>query len=801
MRRLPAILLMAALRPPIWMPAAAAQAPSAARTPVPPPLARSLQLPRRPKVVDLPYDKAVDLLQRLHITVVRRDTTVGVGRPGVVLRQSPAGGTPVAPGAVDTLVVSLLRVLPPDVWHRATEVALTSVPPPLQRPSVVGFPYAKAEAVLHGLRITVVGRDTIVPSGSDGIVLRQSPAAKTPVIPGAVDTLTVSRLKTPRLADVPDVVHAPYGQAVLRIRSAGLAPAGPTLTPADSARARVSQQDPAAPRQAPLGSAVRLAIALDDRTAVPRVIGADTATARGILARAELGTGPVTPEFDDRFAVGLIFHQDPTPGDSVKRGTAVRLMVSRGPHPDTTLVRVPSVLRLSLDRATATLREQHLAVVHVDTVERPDGEGRVVTQDPRAGDTAHVGDALRLTITVPRPTVPVPHLVGRTRSAAQRALQSVGLTLGAVKIVTDPKGPDGLVVHQSVPEETRLPLREPVGIDLNLRPPPERVTVPSVLGLRLKEASESLVRSRLTAGKLTDSASSRSDIVLDQGPKAGARVEPGSAVGLVVGRISPPAATAQPPALPGVSPPRVAPPRGAPPRNAPPIETGLAPKPTIRESLLTTPAVVDSTLPRALAILERAGLHHVEVDSQRPTVPDADWVVDSQRPQRGERVLADALVQLRARAIPRARVPDLIGLSEGEAGVAATREGLGFRVANRTTTLRLAGTYITAQAPAADSQVAPGTPIDVTVADPLPPLVTLGVALTGLAGAAGVVRRLHPLKPRFRTSVTSELPELAGMQPPLARAEVALRVQVEAELPEVNYAGAGLIQREERRDA
>jgi hypothetical protein len=146
-------------------------------------------------------------------------------------------------------------------------------------------------------------------------------------------------------------------------------------------------------------------------------------------------------------------------------------------------------------------------------------------------------------------------------------------------------------------------------------------------------------------------------------------------------------------------------------------------------------------------------------------------------------------------------VPDLIGLNEGEAGAAATSKGFGFRIANRATTLRLAGSRVMAQWPTAPSQVALGTPIDVTVADPLPPLVTLGIGLAGLAGAVGMVRRMHFWKPRFRTSVTSDLPELACAGQALTRAEVALQVHVEARLPELEYGGEALIQREERRDA
>ena len=93
---------------------------------------------------------------------------------GLVISQSPVGGTQVAPGTAVALVVS-------------------TGPPPVMVPNVVGLTQANATTMITGAGL-VVGTVTLAPSGTvlAGSVISQNPVGGTQVAPGTVVTLVVS---------------------------------------------------------------------------------------------------------------------------------------------------------------------------------------------------------------------------------------------------------------------------------------------------------------------------------------------------------------------------------------------------------------------------------------------------------------------------------------------------------------------------------------------------------------------------------------------------------------------------------
>lgn len=636
-------------------------------------------------------------------------------------------------------------------------VAAAQIP---RRPNVVGRTYAVAESALRRLRITVVARDSFVASGSSGIVLRQIPVAGTLVRPGAVDTLIVSHPRTQRFTAVPAVIGMLLPSAVAQIGRAGLVPVAPGVSPRDSGRALVVSQSPAPAERVPLRASVKLDVIIDDRTRVPALVGRDTATARQLLTRARLAVGPISLAFHERFPAGIVMDQKPEAEDSIRRGTGVALRVSRGRHPDTTAVTVPSVLDLTLDDARATLTDNRLALGHVDTVRLENGRGRVVHQEPHPGDPAHVGDAVQVTVAVPRPTAIVPTLVGLARSQAEDTLQRLRLALGVVRIVLDTAAPDNVIVGQSVASGSRLPLGESVGIDLNRRPQIERIAVPRLVGLSLPQAADTIVRHGLTVGSLTERPDRASDVVLEQRPREGERVVPGSPVALVVGRDT----TPPPPAL------------------------------------VAVPSVVGWAVPRAFAALESRGLGNIVVDSEPTAGRDAAWFVSDQAPEAGELVLPSTLVRLRARPVVTLPVPDLRGRSEVDAELEAASAGFRLRVVNRTRAPRLSGTRVTVQVPAPPARIAPGSRLDVTISYPVRPVILLVGALAGVAAAATVAWRTRLLRPSVRATMQSEPPTLVDpLGDSLVRAEVSLKVEVEFLEPELSCERDNIILRERRR--
>jgi len=70
---------------------------------------------------------------------------------------------------------------------------------------------------------------------------------------------------------------------------------------------------------------------------VPDCIGETQAAATAAIASAQLVLGSVTEQFSDTVAAGVVISHDPGAGASVSPGTAVNLLVSKGPAPNLTV--------------------------------------------------------------------------------------------------------------------------------------------------------------------------------------------------------------------------------------------------------------------------------------------------------------------------------------------------------------------------------------------------------------------------------------------------------------------------------
>lgn len=66
---------------------------------------------------------------------------------------------------------------------------------------------------------------------------------------------------------------------------------------------------------------------------VPSVLGQNLNQARGLIAAAKLATGNVTEEPTAESALGTVLQQEPAPGATATRGTAVALVVAAAPRP------------------------------------------------------------------------------------------------------------------------------------------------------------------------------------------------------------------------------------------------------------------------------------------------------------------------------------------------------------------------------------------------------------------------------------------------------------------------------------
>ena len=180
-----------------------------------------------------------------------------------------------------------------------------------------------------------------------------------------------------------------------------------------------------------------------DRREVPSLKGKSVSQARAALSALGLDAAATTKAvYSDTVAKDLVVTTDPAPGQRLKPGTAVTLVLSKGKQP----IAVPNVTGLKQDKAQKQLDDLGFVVdvqqVFSDTVE----VGVVVEQTPSSG-TADKGSTVTLKVSKGPDVVKIPDLKGVDRATAKQMLEELGLVVheqvlpgGPGKVLqTDPK--------------------------------------------------------------------------------------------------------------------------------------------------------------------------------------------------------------------------------------------------------------------------------------------------------------------------------------------------------------------------
>ena len=196
-----------------------------------------------------------------------------------------------------------------------------------------------------------------------------------------------------------------------------------------------------------------------ERHKVPDVRNESLDDAQLALDDAKLAYGDAVNRFHEKIAEGRVITTDPAPGTSLRRNTAVDVVVSKGPRP----IRIPDFTGRPAARAENVLEDRGFEVdtseVNSDTVRR----GRVISQSPDSG-TGQKGDVISLVVSKGPVMVEVPDVVRMGLAEARSRLEGAGfrvvvrqssLYIGVQYVVsTSPKGgstaPEGSTVFVSV---------------------------------------------------------------------------------------------------------------------------------------------------------------------------------------------------------------------------------------------------------------------------------------------------------------------------------------------------------------
>ncbi|WP_182897848.1 Stk1 family PASTA domain-containing Ser/Thr kinase [Microbispora sp. H10830] len=193
--------------------------------------------------------------------------------------------------------------------------------------------------------------------------------------------------------EVPRVTNQTKAAAEQALQAAGFKVAfGPEEYNSDVPKGAVVSTDPAGGEQTDRGATVTVVVSKgEEKVIVPEdLIGKTPEEARAELEALELKVS-IVPKASTK-EQGKVFDSSPKGGEKVEKGALVRLYVPKD------MTEVPSVVGLTLEDATQTLKG---AGFKVKTSEQPSDvvpQGNVIDQSPQSGAKLNPGTTITLTV-------------------------------------------------------------------------------------------------------------------------------------------------------------------------------------------------------------------------------------------------------------------------------------------------------------------------------------------------------------------------------------------------------------------
>ncbi len=293
-----------------------------------------------------------------------------------------------------------------------------------------------------------------------------------------------------------------------------------------------------------IGALIGFALTRDTTTDVPNVTGNQLNVAISLLQQDGFPIREVKRVERDA-PQNTVLEQDPAaapPADKASLSCAflnfscskpaVTLTVSAGPGS----AKVPATAGLARAMAEAKLKKAGFGVQVEDAHSTSVAVGAVIHSTPSAGTAATRGSDVVLTLSTGPRLAKVPVLVGSQRSVAVQQIRSRGL-VAAVSEETN-AAPVGQVVRQSPSAGREAVPGSTVSIVVSKGQ--QKVSVPNLIGQLRSEAVTALREAGLkpVVSEQETEASSKVGHVIDQLPSAGAKVEKGAEVTVVVGKPS-----------------------------------------------------------------------------------------------------------------------------------------------------------------------------------------------------------------------------------------------------------------------
>lgn len=262
-------------------------------------------------------------------------------------------------------------------------------------PDVIGLDRVQAEEAIRaqGLKPELEAEEysETVPAGK---IIRQNPEKGSKLKSGGSVRFVVSRGSSK--VGVPEITGQSAGYADSKLKEIGLNPERqPDVFSETVPEGSVVSQDPAAGTMVQKGSAVKYVVSKGPEppkvVTVPDVKNLTVDQASSRLSQDGLSLGTTSEEYSDTVGTGKVISQSPGAGQSIKEGSSVNIVVSKGPEPPKK-VTVPDVIGMSKLDAQNALSAKGL-VASVSELTNPDTTtwGKAYDQDPTAGKKVDEG--------------------------------------------------------------------------------------------------------------------------------------------------------------------------------------------------------------------------------------------------------------------------------------------------------------------------------------------------------------------------------------------------------------------------
>ena len=410
--------------------------------------------------------------------------------------------------------------------------------PPVEVPSLVNMQQAAAETRLRNLGLVPNVEAVFDDDVARGLVISQSPSARSQVRSGSSVTIKVSLGPRNPTPVVEDVTRYDRSSAESILRAQGFSVKVEYAHHRSIPEGSVIRQNPIGGSTLREGGTVEITVSLGpEMVTVPNLIGQSESSARSTLDGLGLHISVSTRE--NPAAAGTVFEQSPAQGTQVAAGSRVTISVSMGQT-----VSIPNVRDVTASSARSTLQGQPYGFSVTETRESSSdiAEGRVIRTEPSAGTNVSPGSAVRIVISAGPDIVmvSVPNVSGQTESSARQSLQAqpYGFTVTTGTPESSSTVEEGRVIRTVPSAGSSVTQGSSVQIIVSTGPEVVMVTVPNVRNERENSARSILQGSPYDFTVTTGTPESSSDVeeghVIRTVPSAGSSVTQGSTVQIIV---------------------------------------------------------------------------------------------------------------------------------------------------------------------------------------------------------------------------------------------------------------------------